>query len=379
MNGDNKNQNTEEKFVCTECGEEFRREELTAFEGAALCSSCLEHVTTVCRCCGVRIWRSDAIDEDLCQSCYDDDYTRCSDCGSVINYDDAYYTSDDESEHDYPYCYRCYHNHENNTSIHDYYYKPAPIFYGDNKLYYGVELEVDCGGEDNDNADCLLDTANYYKEHMYIKHDGSIDDGFECVSHPMTLEYHKNNMPWERILRKAISMGYRSHQAETCGLHIHINRNGLGDTYDEQECTIAKILYFYEKFWDEILRFSRRTASQAERWAKRYGGGLINPSESLIRAKRSGLGRYMAVNLENTNTVEMRIFRGTLKYDTFMATLQLVDEICKAAVSLSDDMLQSMTWLDFVQRIPPEKKELIDYLKVRRLYVNEPVEEEEEI
>jgi len=38
-----------------------------------------------------------------------------------------------------------------------------------------------------------------------------------------------------------------------------------------------------------------------------------------------------------------------------------------------------MTWLDFVQRIPPEKNELLDYLKIRRLYVNEPVEEEEEI
>jgi len=373
------NQNTQEKFVCTECGEEFDREELTAFDGALLCRSCLEDATTICRCCGVRIWRSDAIDDDLCQSCYDDDYTRCSDCGSVINYDDAYYTSGDESDHDYPYCYRCYHNHENHTSIHDYYYKPEPIFYGDDKLYYGVELEIDRGGEDDENADCLLDTANYCKEHMYIKHDSSIDDGFECVSHPMTLEYHKNNMPWERILRNAVSMGYRSHQAETCGLHIHINRSGLGYTYDEQECTIAKILYFYEKFWDEILRFSRRTASQAERWARRYGGGLINPSESLIRAKRSGFGRYMAVNLENTNTVEMRIFRGTLKYGTFMATLQLVDEICRAAVSLSDDMLQSMTWLDFVQRIPPEKNELLDYLKIRRLYVNEPVEEDEEI
>ena len=87
----------------------------------------------------------------------------------------------------------------------------------------------------------------------------------------------------------------------------------------------------------------------------------------------------MAVNLENANTVEMRIFRGTLKYSTFIATLQFVDEICDVAVSMSDEMLQCMTWLDFVQMIPKEKTELIEYLKVRRLYVNEPVEEEEEI
>ena len=373
------NQNTEERFVCSECGEEFEQEELTAFAGALLCRNCLEEATITCRCCGERMWISDAIDDDLCEYCYDNDYTRCSDCDSVIHYDDAYYTSDDEDNHNHPYCYRCYHKHTDNASIHDYFYKPEPIFYGNGRRYYGVELEVDCGGEDEEKAEYLLNTANSGAEHMYIKHDGSIDDGFECVSHPMTLEYHKNNMPWERILRKAVSLGYRSHQAETCGLHVHISRKGLGSTYDEQECTIAKILYFYEKFWDEILRFSRRTKYQAERWARRYGGGLINPSETLIRAKHSGFGRYMAVNLENTHTIEMRIFRGTLKYSTFMATLQLVDEICRTAVSLSDDMIQSMTWLDFVQKIPPEKKELIDYLKVRRLYVNEPVEDEEEI
>ena len=195
----------------------------------------------------------------------------------------------------------------------------------------------------------------------------------------MSLEHHINEMPWKEVMQRAIRGGYLSHQAYTCGLHVHISRAGLGDTYEEQECAIAKILYFYEKFWDEILRFSRRTPGQAERWARRYGGGVDTPKKTLEHAKSSNFGRYMAVNLENVNTVEMRIFRGTLKYSTFIATLQFVDEICRVATSLSDEFIQCMTWLDFVQMIPKEKKELIEYLKVRRLYVNEPVEEEEEI
>ena len=111
----------------------------------------------------------------------------------------------------------------------------------------------------------------------------------------------------------------------------------------------------------------------------RYGGGLINPQETLKHAKNAGMGRYVAVNLENAYTVEMRIFRGTLKYETFLATLQLVDEICNAAVSLSDERIQSLTWLDFVQRIPDSKLELINYLKTRQLYVNEPVIADEEV
>ena len=338
------NETTEEIFVCTECGEEVGRDELTVFDGGAFCIDCLDELTTICRHCGTRIWTSDAIDDDLCRHCYYEHYVGCCDCGVVIHNDDAYYTPNDEYNQEYPYCHICYHKLEINIPIHDYCYKPDPIFYGDNnRLYYGIELEMDCGGENDENADYLLDTANLNTKHMYIKHDGSLNEGFECVSHPMTLEYHKDSMPWKEVLRDAISMGYRSHQANTCGLHIHINRDGLGYSYNEQECTIAKILYFYEKFWNEILRFSRRTEYQANRWAKRYGGGLINPSESLMRAKNSRLGRYVAVNLENAYTIEMRIFRGTLKYSTFIATLQFVDEICKVAVSLSDDMMQSMT------------------------------------
>ena len=281
-----------------------------------------------------------------------------------------------EEYHDHPYCRDCF---DMDEIIHDYYYKPEPIFYGDGPRYLGVELELDDGGENEFCASKLLDIANAQKEHMYIKHDGSLDDGFECVTHPMTLDYHINQMPWRAILNKAVAKGYLSHQAGTCGLHVHISRNALGANYEEQEATIAKILYFYEKFWNEILTFSRRTESQVEHWARRYGGGIINPKETLKHAKNSHMGRYAAVNLENEATIEMRIFRGTLKYSTFIATLQMVDEICKVAISLSDEFMQSLTWLDFVKGIADDKQELINYLKEKRLYVNEPIRNEVEI
>lgn len=110
--------------------------------------------------------------------------------------------------------------------IHDYSYKPDPEFKGEGKRYFGVELEVDYGG--NDNAKEVLDIANYDKENIYIKSDGSLDDGFEIVTHPMTLNYYINLMPWEEVMRKLIRMGYKSHKAGTCSLHIHINRTAFG-------------------------------------------------------------------------------------------------------------------------------------------------------
>ena len=91
------------------------------------------------------------------------------------------------------------------------------------------------------------------------------------------------------------------------------------------------------------------------------------------------MGRYVAVNLENYNTIEFRLFRGTLRYKTFLATLQLVDEICYCAINMTDKEMEDLSWSDFVSKILPKKFELIEYLKSKRLYVNDAVTESEEM
>ena len=68
------------------------------------------------------------------------------------------------------------------------------------------------------------------------------------------------------------------------------------------------------------------------------------------------------------------MFRGTLKYNTLIATLQLLDRICDIAIYMTDADLQAMSWPTFVSGCT--KPELVRYLKERRLYVNEPVESE---
>ena len=90
-------------------------------------------------------------------------------------------------------------------------------------------------------------------------------------------------------------------------------------------------------------------------------------------------GRYTCVNLQNPDTVEFRMFRGTLKVNTIFATLEMLNCICDAAIFLSDDEMKSLAWTTFVSGIQSERyPELVQYLKERRLYVNEPVESEVE-
>ena len=72
------------------------------------------------------------------------------------------------------------------------------------------------------------------------------------------------------------------------------------------------------------------------------------------------------------------MFRGTLKLNTLLATLQLLDRICDVAICMPDEEIKNLSWTSFVagcSHLP----ELVQYLKERRLYINEPVISEEEV
>lgn len=83
-------------------------------------------------------------------------------------------------------------------------------------------------------------------------------------------------MPWQKLLDAALAMGYTSHQARTCGLHVHVSLEAFGETETAQDAVIDHILYFFEKFWDELLKFSRRTPRQLEQWVARGTGSRSN-------------------------------------------------------------------------------------------------------
>ena len=360
----------ENEIYCAHCGERIEDEDYDTINGQIWCDACIDENTVTCDRCGERIIIDDSVQDDdttLCQSCYEDYYHRCECCNRIIHDDYVNWNGDS------PYCDRCYDNLS--TEIEEYSYKPEPIFYGDGIRFFGVELEIDYGGKDDDNARILKEIANVHGEHIYVKSDGSLDEGLELVSHPMSLDYHKS-FCWEEIMKKAISMGYRSHQTSTCGLHIHVNRDCFGEDRDTQDDVIGRILYFVEHHWNEMLKFSRRSEYAMNRWAARYGFEKTG-REILDKAKKGNNGRYAAVNLMNWATIEFRLFRGTLKYNTLIAALELVNAICDLAVNLTDEGMSKMSWSEFVDTL--HEPELIQYLKERKLYINEDITNEEDM
>lgn len=361
----------EEQSTCSMCGCILSENEGTEIDDELICDDCAEQHTVECDHCGETIWADDAVTDDhttLCSTCFDDHYRRCEDCGRILHDDDVLWHNDDA------YCEHCYDRID--TEIEEYGYKPEPVFYGDGNRFFGVELEIDYGGKDEDAARQIKDMANTRCEHIYCKSDGSLDDGFEIVTHPMTLDYHLHDMPWEDVLHEAIRLHYKSHMTSTCGLHVHVNRSAFGDTREEQETVIERLLFFVELHWNELFIFSRRSPHSMDRWAARYGMEKTG-KQILDKAKKGNTGRYAAINLCPYATIEFRLFRGTLRLNTLIATLQLVNRICDTALSKSEDEIGKQSWRDFVIGI--EQPELIQYLKERQLYINEKTETEEEV
>ena len=357
---------SEHTYICDGCRNRHLNENKTHIDNYNLCDDCFRYHYKECADCGSLHMRSRmyiSYDEEwICNDCIDN-YIRCDRCGEY--YPESMILYDDDTNNDY--CESCM-EYLRSHVIHSYDHKPDPIFYGtDSDLFMGVELEIDKGGESHENARSILNILNNSNKFAYAKHDGSLSNGFEIVSHPATLKYHCISN-WQDAMNEAIEMGYKSHNTRTCGLHVHVSRDALGYDEEDREDTIAKIIYFIEKNWDDVLLFTRRDEDLMEEWASRYGLYDGDVDGTYDNAKyESSCSRYKCVNLENEHTIEFRMFRGTLKYNTFIATLQFVNEICMQAMRHTIDEIEAYTWSDFVNSIT-DKPELIEYLKEKNLY-----------
>lgn len=267
-------------------------------------------------------------------------------------------------------------------TIHSYDYRPDFNF---NKLenerddstsrYYGVELEITTKSNHENplhaQISCTKEIHNLDPEEslFYQVHDGSIGDyGIEVVTHPCTYGYMMNGFPWEKIIDVSERNGFVSHNRGLCGLHVHVSRNGLGSTEDEQDATIAKIVLMVDLMWDNIVKFSRRKQSALDRWACKPDADIRSDDSvdtAIYKSKCDGEDRYRAVNLCNDDTIEFRVFRGTTLLSTIKATLQFVELFCNYAQSHSVSECYNADWHDVVCDAPEELK---NYLINRGLW-----------
>ena len=229
--------------------------------------------------------------------------------------------------------------------------------------------------DDGSDARELASELDDLGEPIYMKHDGSLDDGVEIVTHPCTLRYHTSHLDWQAITGTCIENGFKSHDTDTCGLHIHVGRRQMGGSYDGRELTANNCAILVSALWPEMTAFSRRKAGNLDHWAARNLDLSDLPDDAgdataallcaLDRSSRQG--RYQAVNLTNDDTVEFRLFRGTLNCDTILASLQLVDHLVRYAMRHSLLECARTTWDTFIAGA--DAPELLAYCRKRGLPV----------
>jgi len=212
--------------------------------------------------------------------------------------------------------------------VHDYSYRPDPIFHGkpEDKLFFGIEVETEAP---RSSYEALRDAAEYAfqledADLAYLKSDGSLNVGFELVTHPMTHDYYMNKAPllWETISTLRDEHKMRAWSTGTCGLHVHISRAGFSNGSHMHR--FLRLIYSNEKF------YSRLAGRDSSRWAKfsdvsvsdNLTGKTYNKFRDKIQSGRD-TDRYSAVNTQNRATFEMRIFRGTVNVDTIKSAIDL--------------------------------------------------------
>ncbi len=153
-------------------------------------------------------------------------------------------------------------------------------------------------------------------------------------------------------------------------MHVHLNRGFLGKDETEQDLNIAKLIILFDRFWEKyIIPFSRRRYEAIDRWAGKPGLECVTSdteNEIVDKVKwYKSAGRYKAINLMNLGTIEFRLFKGTLKLNTFLASLQFVVVITRFVKSIKLNDIFTVSWSDIFDCT--EYEELNQYLKERKL------------
>lgn len=337
---------------CEDCGETVERTELatamhTPRREIQVCQYCLNDDYTTCSNCSERVhddMTRSVGRQTVCDDCYDNNYFTCDSCGDSLNND--YYGSDGC-------CQNCERNDEDNDEgglpdndeggLPDNDKKPSLVPLGTGPHYYGVELEVECSDDACGKAEQVTDELGSF---AICKKDGSLQHGFEICTRPASLELQRKN--WSKLFSAKIG-GLKSFNTTTCGLHVHCSRKPLTGL------TIGRMLLFvntrkHQRFIELIA--GRPFGHWATYKDKGLKDGLKKPEE-----------RYEALNLMNRDTVEFRIFKGTLKEASVYKAIEFCDALIQFCQPWTDAELPGMDeWLSMERLLPS----FVEFVEKRR-------------
>ena len=254
------------------------------------------------------------------------------------------------------------------TYIHAWNYKPKYITHTlpdeSSPLLLGAEIEVDNNKNESVSRDEIVKKCiqimngsdSVEEDLLYSTKDSSVQ--IELDTMPCSLEFHKT-MNYREMFKYLSKAGYKGHDGRNAGLHIHASRSYLGDSVLKQQLVISKILYILEKFNDEICVLARRN----KEFSAFAGNGKDEDTVVELYAKYKTKGKHVALNLQHKDTIEFRCFKSTLKPETFLLTLEFVQDIIDYAKKINIEDIELIKWEDIMEQFSDE---LRNYYEERR-------------
>ena len=339
----------EHYFYCEDCGRVEDRDNGCWVEDAykMVCEDCANGYS-YCEDCGNYYERATYIQDYgyVCERCFDrGDYGYCEGCDNYFRGCDIRYSE----YHDAYYCEDCYEEHYSDDELlyeyHD--FNDWRLFKAPNeeepKYYIGKEIELEA--KNYNQLGNVIDCMNTYLNAVGM-HDGSLDNGgAEIVTHPESWEYLQlKKQDYIDFFANMQRLEYGD--AGHTGLHFHVSR--------PNDDIIARIIVIIESFKEEIKKLSRRNGDFG--WSKFLSDSESNEKEKYKYQSTKYLkedylkcshDRYLALNLNNSNTIEFRFFKGANNFEEFWGALQFIHNIMEIAYDETIE-IDNINWQDLL-------------------------------
>lgn len=187
------------------------------------------------------------------------------------------------------------------------------------KMLFGTEVET-AGHDENSRY------VYPFRDIWHLERDASIPS-FEMISQPMSWQFIKENKDrFESMFTDLMSHDQHSHDTSSCGLHIHVSRRAF-----KSDKAILRTIAIVNGLQKNMELFARRKNSHYYE----YSPIMQNFNYGYLRDDVDHTGHCCSVNTANCdadkNTIEFRIFRGTLNVTTYLATIEIVKNIVEVA------------------------------------------------
>ena len=306
-----------DKFICSECGEEFYFHDATLHEGKLICEGCIKKLYSRCKECDAIIPKG----QNYCDRCNDMIYKKAT---------NSYSTKPNLN-------FKNYNTHTNSNL---------------NTIYYGMELEYN-----NVNSlmiRTILDDL-YNNKFLYNKQDSSVSNGVELVTAPCDLKSIKKLL--YNMEDGFDYIKYKHGHDRNAGIHIHVSRNclppfsiyklhkllNLPNMYVEDD---KRAIYFLS---GRLKSIDENVDENSFHYCK-IGQANENEDNPIIKYKsaRFNEDRHSAINLHNKDTIEFRIFKSTTDIETIYSYLEIVNTMIEFVNSYGIDDISISNYIKYL-------------------------------